>query len=573
MKSILFSFFLCVCFVSFGQKVDDRIIEHLDRNDSAPVLIQMRNQADLSDISPKLTKEEKGALVYSRLKTTAERTQQRLVEHLSNHKIKYKSFSIINALSLTITAEQLNALRDFKEIEKIIFDPVVSLEEPTYEYQSAQRMVDTTWGIKMIRADKVWEMGFRGEGVVIGGQDTGYDWLVSPLMQKYRGFLSDSLGDHNYNWHDAITEISPLANDSINNCGLNLMEPCDDHSHGTHTMGTMVGEDDENSIGIAPGAKWIGCRNMEEGNGSPSTYIECFDWFLAPTDLNGENPRPDLAPHVINNSWSCPESEGCNSDNWHIMEMVVNNIRAAGIVPVVSAGNSGGNGCGSVASPPAIFEGAFSVGATADNDTIANFSSRGPVTVDSSFNLKPNVSAPGRAVRSVVPGGTFANFSGTSMAGPHVAGLVALIINAYPDLAGQVDVIEDIIESTAVAKTSDEDCFDFLGQNVPNSTYGHGRIDAQAAVERALALSSTEDLLTNLNIKIFPNPTSGLLTIESSEKEISIIEVNDIHGKKLMSAQFNSKERSMDISDFDSGVYFITIYGNDFRISKKIVKL
>merc|ERR1712127_902407 len=100
----------------------------------------------------------------------------------------------------------------------------------------------------------------------------------------------------------------------------------------------MVGEDNDNQIGVAPGAKWIACRNMERGNGTPATYIECFEWFMAPTDLNNENPDVSKAPHVIANSWSCPTSEGCDSTNWHVMEAVVQNLKASGVVVVVSAG-------------------------------------------------------------------------------------------------------------------------------------------------------------------------------------------------------------------------------------------
>lgn len=130
--------------------------------------------------------------------------------------------------------------------------------------------------------------------------------------------------------------------------------PCDDDKHGTHTMGTMVGEDDENSIGVAPEAKWIACRNMDRGWGQPSTYMECFEWFLAPYDLEGENADPDKAPHVINNSWFCSVEEGCNPSNFILMEEIVKNLKASGVVVVVSAGNSGGSGCGSVTGPPAF---------------------------------------------------------------------------------------------------------------------------------------------------------------------------------------------------------------------------
>src|SRR5690606_6949367 len=192
-------------------------------------------------------------------------------------------------------------------------------------------------------------------------------------------------------------EINPFNADSINPCGLDSKVPCDDNGHGTHTMGTMIGLDGPNQIGVAPEATWCACRNMERGWGTPFTYLECFEWFLAPTDLNNQNPDPTKAPHVINNSWSCPQAEGCDSSNWMLLDMAVMNLRLAGTVVVVSAGNSG-SGCGSVSTPAAMFEGSFSVGATRENDTIAGFSSRGPVFVDGSLRLKPNVAAPGVSV-------------------------------------------------------------------------------------------------------------------------------------------------------------------------------
>ncbi|MBK9014169.1 MAG: S8 family serine peptidase [Saprospiraceae bacterium] len=295
----------------------------------------------------------------------------------------------------------------------------------------------------------------------------------------------------------------------------------------------MVGSDGDNETGVAPDANWCACRNMERGNGSPFTYLECFQWFVAPTDLNNENPDPTKAPHVINNSWYCSEGEGCNPTNFLVMNQAVNNLRLAGTVVVVSAGNSG-SGCGSVSTPPPMFEGSFSIGATAINDTIAGFSSRGPVTIDGSNRLKPNVSAPGVNVRSSVPGGGYANFSGTSMAGPHVVGLVALVISANPDLAGQVDLIEDIIEQTAVPKTTDQNCGDILGTEVPNHTYGFGRVDALAAVEAAIALIPPPQCDAGTSTPVgqgFPNPVGEQLNIEvKNALENMRLELFDVSG-------------------------------------------
>lgn len=255
-------------------------------------------------------------------------------------------------------------------------------------------------------------------------------------------------------------------------------------------MGTMVGDDGgANVIGVAPGAKWIGCRNMNVGVGTPASYSECYEWFIAPTDLEGLNPDPSKAPHVISNSWSCPDYEGCTDPD--ILLAVVQSVRAAGIVTVHAAGNEG-SACSTVSEPAAIYAESFSVGATNRNDRITSFSSRGPVTVDGSNRLKPNVSAPGEYIRSSYPGGSYAQMSGTSMAAPHVAGLTALLLSADPQLIGQVDQIEDIIENSALPRRIFQRCGRIPGWRIPNNTYGWGRVDALAAVQAAEIISAID---------------------------------------------------------------------------------
>ena len=221
-------------------------------------------------------------------------------------------------------------------------------------------------------------------------------------------------------------------------------------------MGTMVGDDGAgNQIGMAPGARWIGCRNMDNGWGTPATYAECYQWFIAPTTVDGNVPDPTKAPDVINNSWGCPPSEGCTDPN--VLLAVVQAVRAAGIVTVHSAGNSGPGVQHRRRRRPRSMpsRSRWAPLMTSDTDNIAGSSSRGPVTIDGSNRRKPDVSAPGVGIRSSYPGGGYTNMSGTSMAGPHVAGAVALLISAYPGLAGNVDQIENILEQSAVHLTSE----------------------------------------------------------------------------------------------------------------------
>jgi hypothetical protein len=234
---------------------------------------------------------------------------------------------------------------------------------------------------------------------------------------------------------------------------------------------------------------------MDEGVGTPASYAECFEFFLAPYPVGGDpftDGEPSLAPHVINNSWTCPPYEGCDPGT---LRTVVENVRAAGIVVVASAGNSGSDGCGSVHTPPAIYDAAFSVGATDSADRIAAFSSRGPVIVDGSGRRKPDVSAPGVSVHSSFPGTGYAGSSGTSMAAPHVAGAVALLWSAAPRLVGEVDATEALISRAARPRTTMQGCGDDGAEDVPNNTYGWGIVDAMAAVEHAWLPISSQALV------------------------------------------------------------------------------
>ena len=189
---------------------------------------------------------------------------------------------------------------------------------------------------------------------------------------------------------------------------------------------------------------------------------------------------PAKAPHVINNSWSCPVSEGCTDPD--ILKDVVENVRAAGIITVHSAGNAGPS-CSSVSEPAAIYDASFGVAATDFDDVIAGFSSRGPVTKGDNNPAKPDISAPGVGVRSSYPGDLYTPMSGTSMAAPHVAGLAALIMAAQPDLVGDVDALEQVIMESAVPLYTDQGCGGDEPDSLPNHVFGWGRIDAKKAYD------------------------------------------------------------------------------------------
>jgi subtilisin family serine protease len=454
-------------------KVDPAVLSAITAGDTEFILL-LSEQADLSGAMKMKTKQEKGEYVYQSLIDVARRTQNPITTNLSEMGVDYRPFWIANMIWVRGDENTLASIAKRSDVAHIFANPKVRLDQPVIEPfgPSPQSVSAIEWNISKVRAPEVWAAGFTGQGITIGGQDTGYDWDHPALIGQYRGWDGIS-ADHNYNWHDAIHDSTE------NPCGNDAVEPCDDHipGHGTHTMGTMVGDDAShtNQIGMAPGAKWIGCRNMDRGVGSPATYSECYQWFLAPTDLNDLNPDPSKAPDVINNSWSCPPSEGCTDPQ--VLLTVVEAIRAAGILTVHSAGNKGPF-CSTIDSPAAIYDASFTVANSTSSDTIAALSSRGPVLIDGSGRIKPDISAPGTSIRSSLPGGGYGLLSGTSMAGPHVAGLAALLFSAQPNLIGQMDQIEQLITSTAVPISVSESCGGIPGNEYPNNISGWGRIDA-----------------------------------------------------------------------------------------------
>lgn len=460
-------------------------------------IVYLAAQADLAPARALSGQAARGAWVYAALRQTAQTTQADLVTYLDKQRVgghvrDYRSLWIVNAVVVTADAETVQALAAREDVARLALDRrLLRLEQPTQsrgqDAAAAPRLQVTEipvtivvtvipitqtptqetpkptatpqpvfpdpppgieWNIARVRAPEVWEhLGIDGAGVVVANMDTGVLYDHPALVQQYRG--TQPLGyDHNYNWFDA-TGMYPTA-------------PADGHGHGTHTMGTMVGRaGEEYQIGVAPGAQWIAVKVLNDGGyGYDSDIHAGFQWLLAPTDLTGQNPDPRRAPQVVNNSWG--NTEGANEE----FRLDVQALLAAGIVPVFSAGNSG-PGDGTLGAPGSYPE-AWAVGATDDQDDIANFSSRGPSPLTTA--IKPDLCAPGDGVRSSWKDGAYHYLSGTSMAAPHVTGLVALLLQANPLLTPsqlQAAILDHVVD---------------LGEPGPDYAYGWGRIDAYETV-------------------------------------------------------------------------------------------
>jgi serine protease AprX len=459
----------------------DRIFAGKAAGEKTSFLIVMRDRADLSGAEKLTDRGERRRFVYEALRSTADASQGDLLRHLRAAGVPHRAFWLVNMVGVEGDRTLAEDLAKRSDVSFAAADRPVPLSplpgpEPGISPFAASAVEAS---LEQVRATDVWTLGYTGQGIVVGIADTGVAWEHPALKARYRGFDGASVS-HPYNWHDAVHDAGPG-----NRCGSNSPFPCDDNNHGTHVTGTAVGTDGgENAIGVAPGARWIGCRNMDANLGTPARYTECFEFFVAPTDSNGQNPRPDLGADVISNSWGCPEFEGCTDPD--VLRAVVENTRAAGLFVSVAAGNEG-SACSTVSTVPSFYEASFSVGAVSALDTIASFSSRGPVTVDGSNRIKPDLVAPGVSIRSSVPGDGYSHLSGTSMATPHVSGAVALLWSAAPWLAGRVVETENLLRSTAVHLTSDEQCGGIPGTSIPNPIFGWGRLDVGAAVTSALS--------------------------------------------------------------------------------------
>ncbi len=496
-------------------RVSQQVWADLEQSGKADVLFVLGPAADLSPAYHLDNKEARGRWVYETLRRQALQAQAPLVEILGREGVPFRRYWIVDAVHARLDRATLARVLALTSVQRVVSDAPMPMEAPLPAAAAAEPE-SMPWGVQRVEAPWAWSQGYTGAGVVISGQDTGYDWQHEALKRSYRGYDPvTGTANHNYNWHDSIHADVPPA-DPGNPCGYNSPEPCDDGYHGTHTMGTMTGNDlapsdpawpagAANAIGVAPGARWIGCRNMDNGWGRPSTYIECFEWLTAPYPLGGDSLTegdPGRAPDIINNSWGCPPDEGCTPDQMSSIEPALNTADAAGILVVVSAGNAGPT-CSSVDDPPAIYPRSFAAGATASNDAIANFSSRGVVTYQDKQVAKPDIAAPGVSVHSSVPGNGYGFLSGTSMASPHIAGVAALLLSAKPGLAGRPDLIKTILQRTA-NPVPNYVCGASPG-GVPNNVFGWGIVNARSAIESLSQPASLKGAVTGVSSQ----PLSG----------------------------------------------------------------
>ena len=436
---------------SIRRKIEPALLKDLEAagDSRIPIIVELTPSVSPPEVAVDVERAERGSLVAAALKRQARASQAGVLAFLDDRVThgqaqQVRSFWIFNGVAAQTNRETILQLAARPEVRLVRRDAVIRIRDDRWTYSTVSHPAAPTravgGNIAQIRADLVWSaLRVDGRGVVVASVDTGVDWLHPALRERYRGYDPRGLHRHVCNWFDAT--------------GGGATYPVDVFGHGTHTMGTAVGG---GGIGVAPGALWITALAFgNDGSALESWLHAAMQWVI--------DPGPGcVPPDVVINSW------GTQSGSTDQFRPDAQALRAAGIGAPFAAGNSGP--AASTVGAPAAYPEALAVGAVAPDDRVATFSSRGPSVWYGSNLIKPDLSAPGVNVRSAVPGGSYAEASGTSMATPHIAGVAALMLQADPSLS--VEQLEKILTQTTV----------HLGNPIPNNDYGWGRVDAYAAV-------------------------------------------------------------------------------------------
>ncbi|MBU0640695.1 MAG: S8 family serine peptidase [Planctomycetes bacterium] len=458
-----------------------RILDGRAADETVSVIVYLSEQVDLRTTkagldSRQATLQERHELVVRSLQSIASATQGNLVarlEQLQNdgYVQAFQPFWIDNSIRVDATKETIEKLAARLDVGTIYYNyEIESLKPvplPTTETITGSRGPEI--GVEAVRAPEVWSMGFTGEGILVATLDTGVDGNHPALASRWRGVADPRYaGNPEWAWFDPVTHTN---------------FPQSFGAHGTHTMGSVCGGAPGDEIGVAPGAQWIhaGVIDRVSIEQTIADAKAAFQWLLDPD----EDPSTNWdVPAVCSNSWRLATYHGyppCWDEFWGYLDA----CEAAGIVILFSAGNEG-SAAQTIGRPPDRATTEYmccAIGAIDANDPnwpIAGFSSRGPsyCTPGGEMAIKPELTAPGVSVRSSVPGGGYesSGWSGTSMASPHVNGVVALVRQACPDLTPQQ--VLQILYDTAHD----------LGPAGNDNDYGFGMVDAYEAVQMALSM-------------------------------------------------------------------------------------
>lgn len=398
------------------------------------VIVTLEGHADLSSAAraPTIARARVVASTLRARASVAQRSVRGLlaVRRAEGAVLDVDSLWIVNALAVTATLEVVAELREHPDVASVEAETVIRAPPRLAVGASPEA------NLGVVNAPALWALGFDGAGAVVAVVDTGVELEHPDLHSRWRsgeGGWFDPNGEH--------------------------VLPADRNGHGTAVASVAVGGNAGGTdIGVAPGAQWIAAKIFDDRGVATSSDIHAaFQWLLDP---DGDSATDDV-PDVVNASWTLG-APGCDLE----FEPDLAALRAAGIVTVFAAGNSG-PAVGTSLSP-ANNPSALAVGASDIADGLWTQSSRGPGACGATRPF-PDVVSPGVQIRGADLFGAYRASTGTSLAAPHVAGALALLSSAVPD-SSAVDAASALVESARD-----------LGPSGPDDAFGNGRIDLLAA--------------------------------------------------------------------------------------------
>ncbi|GII92159.1 carboxypeptidase regulatory-like domain-containing protein [Sinosporangium siamense] len=428
-------------------------------------LVRLKDQADLTTALKATSKPEKTREVYQAKVEFAASSQAGLQRMLTEQKVEFTPFWAVNALKVVGDADLARQIAKLPEVESI--EPNVAVNPPpTFPATAHPKVNGVEWNLDRIGAPRVWnEFGTRGEGIVVGNIGLGVKFDHPALATQYRGRKADGSVDHNYSWGD-VARICPSA------------DPCDVRGgNDTRYTSVMVGEEGADTIGVAPGAKWIAASGCRFNPCDFASVLAAGEWMLAPTDLGGRNPRPDLAPDILTTNLIYSPSAGGEGFR-ALQKQLLDAWVTAGILPVLGSTSWLGYDFCATTSGLNRDDNSYTVGMFGPNNAISPYSGRGP---GANGEVKPNITAPGATIRTAAADGGYSTVFGGDYGAAHVAGTVALLWSAAPSLRRDIAATRALLDRTAI-DVNDTSCG---GTAEKNNVWGEGRLDAYAAVRDA----------------------------------------------------------------------------------------
>jgi bacillopeptidase F len=491
--------------VARGAIVGSAVASELATSPAArvPVVITLADQVDEDRYAG-----QPAALVRA-LRERAAATQPSVADDLDG---SVRRFWLVNAIGASI---------DRVELEELAADPAVARidrDVPVEVTGEASAGSSQSWGIGAIHAPSAWSrFGVNGSGVRIGSIDTGVDATNPELAGAVVA------------WRD-IVHGRPT--------------PYDDNGHGSHTIGTMVARNvTGGAVGVAPGAQVVVAKAIRaDGTASGADLLAAGQWM---TDPDGDPATADF-PAVINNSWTTTDA----TNPW--FRPMVQRWVALGITPVFGAGNSPET-IGNPASYPEV----IAVGASEASGALWPNTSRGTVTWEvggaATTVTKPDLSAPGADITSTVGPG-YALYSGTSMAAPHVAGTVALMKQARPDLTP--DAVRHILTRTATDH----------GPAGPDRDFGAGVVNADAAVA-ATGLAATGPAAPTAHPKAQPARRVAIRELRVTRRGQRYIVTGRLTGPGRIRGELRRERRVSTTRDVRGRTVALRTSGGRFRLT------